>query len=107
IMYLTQAPNDIVAIDAKSGQVFWVYRYVPGPVRLCCRGQINRGLAILGDTLYMATVDAHLIAVDAKNGRAIWNTKVAEATTGYGMTLAPLAIKDKVVVGVAGGEYGI
>jgi alcohol dehydrogenase (cytochrome c) len=107
IMYVTQAPNDVVAIDAKTGQVYWFYHYALGFTRVCCRGQINRGLAILGDTLFMATADAHLVAIDAKNGRPVWNTKVAEPKDGYGMTLAPLAIKDKVIVGVAGGEYGI
>jgi len=107
VMYLTQAPNDVVALDARTGRVFWVYHYEPTPGRLCCRGLVNRGVAMMGDTLFMATVDAHLIAIDAKNGQALWNTKVAEARAGYAMTLAPLAIKDKVVVGVAGGEYGI
>ena len=64
-------------------------------------------MAILDDTLFMATVDAHLVAVDAKNGEQLWDTKVGEAKAAYAMTLAPLAIKDKVIVGVAGAEYGI
>ncbi len=64
-------------------------------------------LAVLGDTLYMAAVDAHLIAIDAKNGHPLWDTTVAKTTSGYTMTDAPLVIKDKVIVGVAGGEYGI
>ncbi len=107
IMYITQSPNDILALDAKSGRVFWDYHYTPAQVVMACCGIVNRGVAILGDTLYMATVDAHLVAVDAKNGHALWDVKVAESTQGYAMTLAPLAIKDKVLVGVAGGEYGI
>jgi alcohol dehydrogenase (cytochrome c) len=107
VMYVTQAPNDVVAIDAVSGRVFWVYHHNASPGRLCCRGQVNRGVAILDDTLFMATVDAQLIAIDAKNGRAIWKTKVAEAAAAYGMTLAPLVVKDKVLVGVAGAEFGI
>ena len=107
IMYVTQAPNDIVAIDAVTGKVFWLYHYAASPGRLCCRGQVNRGVAILGDTLFMATVDAHLVAVDAKNGKPLWKTQVGDATNAYGMTLAPLVIKDKVVVGVAGAEFGI
>ena len=107
IMYLTQAPNDVFALDAKTGRIFWTYHYAANAGRLCCRGLVNRGLGILGDTLYMATVDAHLVAIDAKNGRPLWNTKVAEAQDNYGMTLAPLVVKDKVVVGVAGGDFGI
>ena len=107
IMYVTQAPNDVVAIDARTGRTFWMYRYDPSPGRLCCRGLVNRGLAILGDTLFMATVDAHLIAIDTRNGKPLWKTKVAEAADAYGMTLAPLVVKDKVIVGPSGGEYGI
>jgi alcohol dehydrogenase (cytochrome c) len=107
IMYLTQAPNDVVAIDARTGRVFWIYRYKPAPDAKVCCGAVNRGLAILGDTLFMATVDARLVAIDAVNGKPLWIAKVADAGAGYSMTLAPLVIKDKVIVGVAGGEYGI
>jgi alcohol dehydrogenase (cytochrome c) len=107
VMYVTQAPNDVVALDGETGPVFWIYHYNPSPdARVCC-GRVNRGLAILGDTLFMATIDAHLIAIDAKNGYPLWNTKLAEAAAGYAMTLAPLVVKDKVIVRVAGGEYGI
>src|SRR5262245_2678053 len=107
IMYLTQAPSDAIALDAKTGRVFWVYRYYPATdVKPCC-GSVNRGLAILGDTLFLATLDAHIVALDAKTGRALWNTKVANSGAGYAMTLAPLVVKNKVIVGVAGGEFGI
>jgi alcohol dehydrogenase (cytochrome c) len=107
IMYVTQAPNDVVALDAKTGRVFWIYHYVlPQTLAVCC-GQVNRGVAILGDVLFMGTLDAHLVAIDAKNGRAIWNTKVAENEQGYALAVSPLVVKDKVIVGVAGGEYGI
>ena len=107
IMYVTQAPNDVVALDAKTGRVFWIYHYVlPQTLAVCC-GQVNRGVAILGDTLFMGTLDAHLVAIDAKNGRKIWDTKVAENSLGYALAVSPLVVKDKVIVGVAGGEYGI
>src|SRR5947208_4622291 len=107
IMYVTQAPSDAVALDAKTGRVFWIYRYYPSRDTKPCCGSVNRGLAILGDTLFLATLDAHLVALDAKNGRPLWNTTVANANAGYAMTLAPLVVKDTVIVGVAGGEYGI
>src|SRR5205809_950403 len=107
IMYITQAPSDALALDAKTGRVFWIYRYYPSTDAMPCWGSVNRGLAILGDTLFLATLDAHLVAVDAKTGRPIWNTRVANANAGYAMTLAPLVVKDKVIVGVAGGEFGI
>jgi alcohol dehydrogenase (cytochrome c) len=107
IMYLTQRPNDVLAVDAKTGRVFWLYRYAPSPdARVCC-GSNNRGVAILGDTLFMGTLDAHLVALDAKNGRPLWNVTLAEVKLGYSITLAPLVVKDKVIVGVGGGEFGI
>ncbi len=107
IMYLTQRPNDVVAIDARTGRVFWIYRHPVAPNPIVCCGANNRGLAILGDTLYMGTLDAHLVAIDAKSGRPLWNTQVAESKGGYSVTLAPLAVKDKIIIGVGGGEYGI
>jgi alcohol dehydrogenase (cytochrome c) len=107
IMYTVQAPNDVVALDPVTGRVFWTYSYAPSTDARPCCGRVNRGVAIVGDTLFMGTIDAHLIAVDAKNGRPLWNTEVASAKGGYAITHAPLVVKDKVIVGVAGGEYGI
>jgi alcohol dehydrogenase (cytochrome c) len=107
IMYTVQAPNDVVALDPVSGRVFWTYSYSPSPLSRPCCGRVNRGVAIAGDTLFMGTIDAHLVAVDAKSGSPLWNTVVANPEAGYAITHAPLVIKDKVIVGVAGGEYGI
>src|SRR6266481_7503155 len=106
IMYTVQAPNDVVALDAATGRIFWTYSYHPEHGRPCC-GRVNRGLAILGDTLFMGTLDSQLIAIDAKDGHPIWQTTVAMARSAYVITHAPLIIKDKVLVGVAGGEFGI
>src|SRR5262249_40371861 len=79
IMYLTQRRTDVVARDAKTGRVSWIYRYtIPGATIVCC-GANNRGLAMLGDTLYMGTLDAHLVAIDAKSGRPLWNVEVASS----------------------------
>ena len=107
IMYTVQAPNDVVALDPVSGRVFWTYSYAPSPLSRPCCGRVNRGVAVVGDTLFMGTIDAHLIAVDAKNGRPLWNTAVAKPEAGYAITHAPLVVKDKVIIGVAGGEFGI
>jgi len=107
ILYTVQPPNDVLAADAATGRVFWQYSYTPAPTaRLCC-GLVNRGLAILGDTLFMGTIDGHVLALDRISGKALWNTALAEPTLGYAITLAPLVVKDKVIVGTAGGEYGI
>ena len=106
-MYLTQAPNDIVAMDAATGELKWIYSYSPSREARPCCGRINRGLAILGNTLYMVTIDAHIVAVDARDGKLLWDHEVAKAEAGYAMTHAPLVIKDKVIAGVAGAEFGI
>ena len=107
IMYLTQRPNDVMAVDAKTGRMFWLYRYTnSGRQQVCCGAQ-NRGVAMLGDTLFMGTLDAHLVAIDAKNGKPLWTTLVADDKLAYSITLAPLVVKDKVIVGVGGAEYGI
>jgi alcohol dehydrogenase (cytochrome c) len=107
VMYVTQRPNDIVALDAKTGRIFWIYKYTGSSDYKVCCGANNRGLAILGDTLFMGTLDAHLVAVDARSGRLLWNVTVGEFSLGYSVSLAPLVVKDKVIVGVGGGEYGI
>jgi alcohol dehydrogenase (cytochrome c) len=107
VMYLTERPNDVMAVDAKTGRVYWLYRYTPAPESKVCCGANNRGVAILGDTLYMGTLDAHLVAIDAKNGKPLWNIAVADVKLAYSITLSPLVVKDKVIVGVGGGEYGI
>jgi alcohol dehydrogenase (cytochrome c) len=107
ILYTVQPPNDVVALDAATGRVYWTYSYLPNKDARPCCGRVNRGLAILGDTLFMGTIDAHLVAIDARNGKPIWNTEVAKAASGYAITHAPLVIKDKVIVGTAGGEFGI
>ncbi len=107
ILYVTERPNIVTAIDGRTGRALWTYRRpLPADVQGCC-GPVNRGLAVLGDTLYLATYDCHLVALDANTGRERWDIVVADYKTGHSMTGAPLAVKDKIVVGIAGGEYGI
>jgi alcohol dehydrogenase (cytochrome c) len=107
VMYVTEPPNTVSAIDTHTGRPFWTYQHpMPETTFVCC-GNVNRGLAILGDTLFLGTLDAHLIALDASTGRKKWDTVVAEYTHGYAVTLAPLVVKDRVIVGPAGGERGI
>ena len=107
IMYITQRPNDVMAVDAVTGRVFWMYRHTNAEnARVCC-GANNRGVAVLGDKVYMGTQDAHLIALDRINGKPLWKVKVGDVNFAYSITMAPLIVKDKVIVGVGGGEYGI
>ncbi len=107
VMYMTQRPNDVMALDPVTGRVFWVYRHTPDENATVCCGANNRGVAILGDKVFMGTLDARLIALDAINGRPIWDIEVADVNLAYSITMAPLVVKDKVIVGVGGGEYGI
>ena len=106
ILYTVQAPNDIVAMDAATGRVFWTYHYENLPEARACCGSVNRGLAISGETLFMGTLDAHLIAVDAVSGNLIWKTKLADAADFYSITMSPLVVEDKVMIGTGGGDGG-
>ena len=107
VMYLTQRPNDVVALDARTGRVYWVYRYPTPPNQRACCGANNRGVAFLDDKVFIATLDAHVVAVDATSGTELWNVKLAEMGLAYAFTLAPLVVKDKVIVGPSGGDRGI
>ena len=107
IMYVTQRPNDIVALDARTGRVFWIYRYTPSPSHRACCGANNRGVAVLGDRLFMATLDAHVVAIDATTGTELWDVVLADMDLAYAFTLAPLAVKGKVIVGTTGADSGI
>jgi alcohol dehydrogenase (cytochrome c) len=107
IMYLTTPQNNAYALDVRTGRALWHYeRTLPKDLSLCC-GPQNRGFAALGDRLFLATLDAHVVALDSKTGNVLWDSTAAEAGKGNSFTLAPLVVKDKVIVGVAGGEYGV
>ena len=95
VMYTVQAPNDVVALDAETGRPFWTTTYAPSPDARTCCGRVNRGLSILGDTLYMGTIDAHLLALDAKTGEILWNKEVASAKDRYSITMSPLIVRTK------------
>jgi alcohol dehydrogenase (cytochrome c) len=108
VMYTIQSPNDVIALDAATGKTIWTYSHKPaeGTRNPCC-GNLTRGVAILGDKLFLAGLDAKMIALDAKTGKELWNVQIADYKNQYAMTVAPLAVKDKVITGVAGGEHGV
>jgi len=106
IMYISEPPSDVTAIDLRTGRPIWSFRRSVPPVPVCC-GQVNRGVAALDDQLFIGTLDSHLIALDLKTGRVRWDVEVADYKTAHSITLAPLAVKDKVIIGIAGAEYGI
>jgi alcohol dehydrogenase (cytochrome c) len=105
-MVVTVPPNRVEAIDAATGALIWEYEWkLPPHVSLCC-GYQNRGLAVLNNTLFFGTLDAHLVALDSRTGRLLWDVKIADYAGGYSITGAPLALKNLVITGVAGGEFG-
>ena len=107
IMFVTGPKNNAAALDARTGRPIWRYaRNVPD-VHSQCTVMTNRGFAILGDRLYMATLDAHLVALDAKTGSVIWDVVVADYRQGFSITLAPLALDGKIIVGITAGECAL
>ncbi len=107
VMYLTEAPNTIVALDPKTGREYWVYQHPLPEVTYPCCGKVNRGVAISDGTLYMGTLDMKLIAINAATGQKKWETLVGDFRKGYALTHAPLIVNNLVIVGTAGGELGI
>lgn len=106
VMYITTSYDRIIALDAKTGEVLWRYDVaLPSDLRLCC-GPANRGVAIGGDLVVIATLDAHLIAFDRRNGKPVWNSVIADYKDGYSATSAPLIVGDLVYTGTGGGEFG-
>ena len=106
VLYLTGSFNYAWALDARTGRPFWRYkRDLPNNLTYGASAPVNRGFAILGDRLFMVTLDAHLLAMDRRTGAVLWDVVLADYRVGYSATLAPLIVKDKVIVGISGGEY--
>ena len=107
VMYITTSYNHVYAIDAVTGKQLWHYKHKMGPVTTYCCGPNNRGVAIMGDRVFMGTLDARLVALDAKTGKLIWNNEIADPELGYSETMAPVAVNGRILIGTNGGEYGI
>jgi len=106
IMFITTPLNQLLALDASNGNVLWMYRrQMPPDMRL--GHPTNRGVALYGDKVYMATLDAVVIAFDAATGEVAWESRVEDYNGGYYITMAPLAANGRIMVGVSGGERGI
>jgi len=107
VLYVTGPNNVNWALDARTGRQIWRYRReLPERLTACC-GPVNRGFGVLADKLFMTTLDAHLLALDMRTGAIVWDATLEDYRNGYAATIAPLVVKDKVIVGIAGGEYGI
>jgi alcohol dehydrogenase (cytochrome c) len=108
IMYLTESPSSVTALDARTGRVLWHFTPdISNAVLNIGFPRINRGVALLDDTVYVATLDARLFALDAGTGAVRWQTTVADNDVGFSLTLAPLALDGKIIVGVSGAEAGV
>ena len=107
VMYVTTSFSHVYALDAKTGVELWHYNHKMGPITTYCCGPNNRGVQVLGDKVYLATLDSKLVALSAKTGDVIWTTDIADPELGYSETMAPTVVKDKVLIGTNGGEYGI
>jgi alcohol dehydrogenase (cytochrome c) len=107
ILYITEVPHAVTAIDGRTGRALWRWHRPPAKDMALCCAHVNRGLAVLGDALFHVTLDNHLVALDLRTGTERWDVVLADRALGYSSTGAPLALRDKVVVGIGGGEFGI
>jgi alcohol dehydrogenase (cytochrome c) len=106
IMYVTTPQNQVIALDAVSGDLLWRYRRQLPPETTMVH-PTNRGVGLWEDSLFLATLDAYVVALDATSGEVLWERELADTAAGYYMTLAPLVVDGVVMVGVSGGERGV
>ncbi len=109
VMYTTSVWNLVHAIDARNGKELW--RYDPHInrtwIRHMCCGPANKGVALWKGKVYAGTIDGRLLALDAATGRLIWSTQTTDQSKPYSVVGAPRVVRDKVIIGVAGGEMGV
>ncbi|MFL5462105.1 MAG: PQQ-dependent dehydrogenase, methanol/ethanol family [Gemmatimonadales bacterium] len=107
VMFVTGYDGYVWALDAVSGRLLWQYRHaIPLDVPLCC-GNVNRGVAVAEGKVFAATQNGHLVALDASTGKPVWDKPFVDIRAGESATLAPLVVKDMVIVGSSGAEYGV
>jgi alcohol dehydrogenase (cytochrome c) len=107
VIFMVAEAGHVVALDDKTGDVIWEYKRPVPPDLPLIAGPVNRGLAVHGSTIFFGSLDGYLIAIDANDGKVIWQTLVGSPSDGYSITGAPLVVNGSVVVGVAGGDFGI
>jgi alcohol dehydrogenase (cytochrome c) len=107
VMYVSGWDGYVWALDAVTGKQFWRYRHaVPLDVPLCC-GNVNRGVAVAQGKVFFATPNGHLVALDAATGKPVWTAVFVDVRAGESATVAPLVVKNLVIVGSSGAEYGV
>ncbi|MBO1514552.1 PQQ-dependent dehydrogenase, methanol/ethanol family [Metabacillus bambusae] len=108
VMFVITGENDVLALDAKTGETIWEYRpKIAEKLSTVCCGWTSRGVAIGEGKVFVGLLDARLVALDQKTGEVVWETKVDEWEKGFTITSAPLYYNGKVFTGISGGEYGI
>lgn len=108
-VYVTSSYNKVWSVDGATGKVNWKYeRELPGDVfpKLCC-DVVNRGVAVYKNKVYLATLDAHIVALDNTTGKVVWDKKIGDYTYAETFTLMPMALRNKIIFGTAGAEYGV
>jgi alcohol dehydrogenase (cytochrome c) len=106
VMFCTGWDGWLWALDAKTGVEIWRYKHaVPFDVSLCC-GNVNRGCAVAKGKVFFVTANAHVLALDATNGKRVWDRTYGDVRAGESATVAPLVVKNLVIVGSSGGEFG-
>jgi alcohol dehydrogenase (cytochrome c) len=106
VLYVTGPNNFAWALDARTGRPFWRYRRdLPNNLTYGASVPVNRGFGVLGDRLFMTTLDAHLVALDIRTGSVLWDVAMADYKIGHSATVSPLIVKDKIIVGISGGDY--
>jgi alcohol dehydrogenase (cytochrome c) len=109
VMFVNLPDGRVWALDGATGETLWTHpgRSTPRDFVRPVEGLQGRGMAVLGTTLYVPTADAHLLAIDSRNGEVLWDVAVADYKAGYSITGAPLALREQIVVGVAGSDRGV
>ena len=106
VMFVSGWDGWVWALDARNGDLLWQYRHaIPFDVSLCC-GNVNRGVAVAQGMVFVVTLNAHIIAIDAATGQKVWDQTYGDVRAGESATVAPLIVKDMVIVGSSGGEFG-
>ncbi|MEI7968647.1 MAG: PQQ-dependent dehydrogenase, methanol/ethanol family [Betaproteobacteria bacterium] len=108
-VYVSSSYNKVWSVDGSTGKVNWKYeRELPGDVfpKLCC-DVVNRGVAVYKNKVYLATLDAHIVALDNTTGKVVWDKKIGDYTYAETFTIMPMALRNKIIFGTAGAEYGV
>jgi alcohol dehydrogenase (cytochrome c) len=107
VMYVSGWDGWVWCLDARTGEELWRYKHaIPFDTSLCC-GNVNRGVAVAKGKVFVVTLNAHVLALDAETGKLVWDQTYGDVRAGESATVAPLVVKDLVIVGSSGGEFGV